>query len=139
YRPEPSRWMEARSMAIREIFHDPETIKSYRQSGAWADATLDDALREHARVRGHKIAILDRAWRLTFAELDRLAHRAACGLVRLGLQSGDVVSIQTPNWAEWLIMHCAATKIGAVTNSIGAVYRHREVGYILDYAETALV
>src|SRR5262249_54814180 len=45
----------------------------------------------------------------------------------------------TPNWAEWLIVHCAATKIGAVTNSIGAIYRHREVGYILGYAETKLM
>jgi long-subunit acyl-CoA synthetase (AMP-forming) len=49
------------------------------------------------------------------------------------------VSIQLPNWAEWLILHCAATKIGAVTNSIGAVYREREVEYILDCAETSVV
>jgi cyclohexanecarboxylate-CoA ligase len=126
-------------MAIRDIFHDPETIQRYRQKGAWSDATLDDALQEHAGARGDKLAIVDRAWRLTFTELDRLARRVACGLLRLGLASGDVISIQTPNWAEWLIMHCAATRIGAVTNSIGAVYRHREVRYILDYAETALM
>jgi len=100
-------------MAIRDIFHDPETIQRYRQAGAWSDATLDDALQEHARARGDKLAIVDRAWRLTFAELDRLAHRVACGLLRLGLTSGDVISIQTPNWAEWLIMHCAATRDGS--------------------------
>src|SRR6185369_12301407 len=68
-----------------------------------------------------------------------LAHRAACGLLHLGVRGGDVVSIQLPNWAEWLIVHCAATKIGAVTNSIGAVYREREVGYILDHAGAAVV
>ncbi|OGL14276.1 MAG: hypothetical protein A3K12_06975 [Candidatus Rokubacteria bacterium RIFCSPLOWO2_12_FULL_71_19] len=126
-------------MAIRDIYHDAETIQRYRQAGAWSDTTLDDHLREHVRARGDKLAIVDRGWRLTFAELDRLARRVACGLRGLGLASGDVISIQTPNWAEWLIMHCAATKIGAVTNSIGSVYRHREVGYILDYAETALM
>jgi len=100
-------------VAIRDIFHDPETIERCRRSGAWSDATLDDALQEHARARGDKLAIVDRAWRLTFAELDRLAHRVACGLLRLGLTSGDVISIQTPNWAEWLIMHCAATRDGS--------------------------
>jgi len=68
-----------------------------------------------------------------------LARRAACGLLHLGLQPGDVMSMQLPNWAEWLIMHCAATKIGVVTNSIGAVYRHKEVQYILDYAESVLM
>jgi cyclohexanecarboxylate-CoA ligase len=126
-------------MAIRDIYHDADTIRRHRRSGHWADRTLDDDLQRHARDRGDKLAIIDRRWRLTFAELDRLARRAACGLLHLGLTPADVISIQTPNWAEWLIMHCAATKIGAVTNSIGAVYRHHEVGYILDYAETALV
>ena len=66
---------------------------------------------------------MDRRWRLTYAELDRLAHRMACGLLHWGVGAGDVISIQLPNWAEWLIAHCAASKIGAVTNSIGAVYR----------------
>ncbi len=126
-------------MAIRDIFHDADLIKQNVESGVWANTTLDDYLQQHARERGDKIALVDRRWRLTFAELNRLAHRAACGLLQLGITNGDVVSLQTPNWAEWLIMHCAATKIGAVTNSIGAVYRHKEVGYILNYAETALM
>ena len=126
-------------MAIRDIYHDTDTTWRYGQRGQWLGNTLDDYLQQHAQQRGDKLAIIDRRWRLTFADLDRLARRAACGLLHLGLTSGDVISLQTPNWAEWLIMHCAATKIGAVTNSIGAVYRHREVGYILDYAETALM
>ena len=126
-------------MAIRDIYHDADTIQRSVQGGAWSNTTLDDYLQQHARERGDKLAIVDRAWRLTFAELDRLARRVAGGLLRLGLTQGDVISIQTPNWAEWLIVHCAATKIGAVTNSIGAMYRHREVSYILDYAETALM
>jgi cyclohexanecarboxylate-CoA ligase len=130
---------EADPMAIRDIYHDADTIRRYGQGGEWLDSTLDDYLQQHARERGNKLVIIDRRWRLTFADLDRLARRAACGLLHLGLAPGDVISIQTPNWAEWLIMHCAATKIGAVTNSIGAMYRHREVGYILDYAETALM
>jgi hypothetical protein len=115
------------------------TIARYVQSGQWADRTLDDHLRSRARTRGDKLAIVDRRWRLTYQDLDRLAHRAACGLLQQGVGPGDVISIQLPNWAEWLIVHCAAAKIGAVTNSIGAVYREHEVGYILDYAATRLM
>ncbi len=126
-------------MAIREIYPDPETIRRHVQSGARPKTTLDDYLKQQARQRGDKVALVDRRWRLTFAELNRLAHRLACGLLYLGIKSGDVISMQTPNWAEWLLLHCAATKIGAVTNSIGAVYRQKEVGYILEYAETALM
>src|SRR2546428_4342586 len=126
-------------MAIRDIYHDADTIRRSVRCGACSTNPLNDHLQQHARGGGDKRAIVDRGWRLTFAELDRLARRVAGGLLRLGLTPGDVISIQTPNWAEWLIVHCAATKIGAVTNSIGAMYRHREVSYILDYAETALM
>jgi non-ribosomal peptide synthetase component E (peptide arylation enzyme) len=126
-------------MAIRDVFHSAETIKQNVDNGVWANTTLDDCLQQHARERGGKVALVDRRWRLTFTELNRLAHRAACGLLQLGVTNGDVISLQTPNWAEWLIMHCAATKVGAVTNSIGAVYRHREVHYILNYAESVLM
>ncbi|MBT4488778.1 MAG: AMP-binding protein [Rhodospirillaceae bacterium] len=126
-------------MAIREIYHDAATIEARVAAGEWRNQTLDDCLRRHAAERGEQLVLIDRKWRLTFAELDRLAHRAACGLYQLGIRPGDVISIQLPNWAEWLILHCAATKLGAVTNSIGAVYRQHEVGYILGYAETALL
>jgi cyclohexanecarboxylate-CoA ligase len=126
-------------MAIHETYHDADTIQRYVQDGVWSNATLDDYLVAHAREHGDRLAIIDRRWRLTYADLDRMAHRAACGLMHLGVGPGDVVSIQLPNWAEWLILHCAATKIGAVTNSIGAIYREREVGYILDCAETSVM
>jgi acyl-CoA synthetase (AMP-forming)/AMP-acid ligase II len=126
-------------MAILDLYHDAQTIRQRVQSGVWANRTLDDYLQQHARAHGDKVVLVDRRWRLTFAELERLARRAACGLLQLGLRPGDVMSLQLPNWAEWLIMHCAATKIGVVTNSIGAVYRHKEVQYILDYAESTLL
>jgi non-ribosomal peptide synthetase component E (peptide arylation enzyme) len=65
---------------------------------------LDDYLRRHGAERGRKLAMIDRKWRLTFAGLDRLAHRVACGLYQLGIRPCDVISIQLPNWAEWLIL-----------------------------------
>ena len=125
-------------MAIKEIFHNDLTINTKQASGIWANLTLDDYLKHHVAERGDKVVMVDRKWRLTFRELDRLAHRIACGLYQHGLRSGDVISIQLPNWAEWLMMHCAASKIGAVTNSIGSMYRFAEVSYILNYAETKL-
>jgi cyclohexanecarboxylate-CoA ligase len=131
--------MGAAVMAIREIYHDAATIEARVAAGEWRNQTLDDYLRRHAVERGEQLVMIDRKWRLTFAELDRLAHRAACRLYQLGIRPGDVISIQLPNWAEWLILHCAATKLGAVTNSIGAVYRQSEVSYILGYAETTLL
>ena len=126
-------------MAIRDSYFDSATTARYVGDGQWQNRTLDDHLARQVHERGDKPAIVDRRWRLTYRELNRLAHRVACGLLALGVGPGDVISIQLPNWAEWLIVHCAATKIGAVTNSIGAVYREHEVGYILDWAGTSVM
>jgi non-ribosomal peptide synthetase component E (peptide arylation enzyme) len=46
-------------------------------SGVWANQTLDDYLQQHVRQRGDKAVLVDRRWRLTFAEL--VGHK---GLVR---------------------------------------------------------
>jgi len=79
-------------MAICEVHHDAATIQRHVAAGAWANRTLDDDLRRHARERGDKLALVDRRWRLTYAELDRLAHRAACGLLHLGVGPGRRVA-----------------------------------------------
>lgn len=126
-------------MAITEIFHDAATIAARTQAGDWPGKTLGDYLREHARDRPDKVAIVDRAHRVTFRELERRALRVACGFHELGVRSGDVVSVQLPNWSEWLVVHCGLSLLGAVTNSIGAMYRRKEVEYILNYAESRML
>ncbi|WP_220184081.1 AMP-binding protein [Thermoactinomyces mirandus] len=52
----------------------------------------------------------------TYRELGKLVDRVALGLLRIGLKKGDVISIQLPNWNEFVILHYAATRIGAITN-----------------------
>lgn len=62
-------------MAILDFSHDAATIRQHVQSGVWANQTLDDYLQQHVRQRGDKAVLVDRRWRLTFAELERLARR----------------------------------------------------------------
>ena len=40
----------------------------------------------------------------------------ALGLLELGVRPGDVVSFQLPNWIEWIVVHYAVTRIGAISN-----------------------
>ena len=70
--------------------------------------------------------------RFSYAETAALVRRAACGLRRHGFGPGDVVIIQLPNWAPFLIFHMALTCIGAVTGNIPFVYRRYEVSRILE-------
>ena len=45
---------------------------------------------------------------LTWQELDRQADEAASLLLELGVQPGDVVAWQLPNWHEFVVLTLAA-------------------------------
>ena len=63
----------------------------------------------------------------------------ALGLLELGVRPGDVVSYQLPNWVEFLVLHHAATRIGAVNNPLIPIYRDREVGFMVGLAESKVL
>lgn len=120
-----------------------ETIltKEYveRYQSQWPNRTildyLDDAIEKHP----DKIAIIDRKSRYTYRELGKLVNRVALGLNEIGLGKGDVISLQLPNWTEFVILHLAITKIGAITNPLIPFYRDREIGYMVGLAESKMI
>ncbi len=65
--------------------------------------------------------------------------RCALGLLELGIRPGDVVSFQLPNWIDWVVLHYACTRIGAVSNPLIPIYREREVGFMVGLAESKLI
>jgi cyclohexanecarboxylate-CoA ligase len=76
---------------------------------------------------------------LTFAEYKAEAERAAAGLYRLGIHSGDVVSWQLPTWLESLTLVAALSRLGAIQNPMLPIYRQREVGFITKQAGSRLL
>ncbi|HEX3930522.1 MAG TPA: AMP-binding protein [Nocardioides sp.] len=59
----------------------------------------------------------------------------AVALKELGIERGDVVALQLPNWHEWLTTHLALYAIGAVTMPISPVFRTRDVSRQLAVAD----
>jgi cyclohexanecarboxylate-CoA ligase len=57
--------------------------------------------------------------------------RVAAGLRGLGINPGDVVAVQLPNWRECFVVHAAAWLCGAVLLPIVPIYGRREVEFIL--------
>ena len=49
------------------------------------------------------------------------------------------MSFQLPNWIEFLVLHYAATRIGAVSNPLIPIYRDREVGFMVGLAESKVL
>lgn len=122
--------------ALRDAPH-----ASFREAGYWLDKSVDQLLTEAAARAPDKVAIVadradhEHAPRFTYAELARLADRAASSLLRLGVGRGDVVTVQLPNWWEFVVTAFACGKIGAVMNPVMPILRERELLYILNFCE----
>ncbi|MGY8638950.1 AMP-binding protein [Bradyrhizobium sp. 14AA] len=114
---------------------------SFREAGYWLDKTVDQLLTEAAAKTPEKVAIVadradrEQAPRFTYRQLQDLADRAASSLLRLGVGCGDVVTVQLPNWWEFVVTAFACSKIGAVMNPVMPILRERELLYILNFCE----
>ncbi|TQN42811.1 cyclohexanecarboxylate-CoA ligase [Blastococcus colisei] len=115
-----------------------ELVERYTRPTLWEDRLIDDHLTEAARRFPDDLAVVDRGRSWTFREVDDAVSRVASMLRELGVQRGEAVSWQLPNWLEGIVLHQAALRIGAVSNPIVAIYREREVSFILQQARSRL-
>jgi cyclohexanecarboxylate-CoA ligase len=115
---------------------------NFREAGYWLDKTVDQLLSEAIVRTPDKIAIIadradcDQVLRLTYRELGNLVDRAASSLSRLGVAPRDVVTVQLPNWWEFVVTALACSKIGAVFNPVMPILRERELLYVLNFCES---
>src|SRR5262249_57743701 len=99
----------------------------------------------HARERPDQVALVDHnsmtggSTTLSYRQLKRLADRIALGLLDLGIGNGDVVGLQLPNWWQMAALHLACVRVGAITNPLMPIFRARELGYMLSFAECRLL
>jgi cyclohexanecarboxylate-CoA ligase len=100
-----------------------------------AEIPIVDWVGRWARERPGEDAVVDvraggtRVW--TWAELDREADRAASLLLELGVEPGETVAYQLPNWGEFVILTLACMKIGAICCALMPIFREREIGFAL--------
>ena len=107
--------------------------------GVWPNRTILDYLNDAIVKHPDKMAIIDKKSRFTYKQLGKLVDRIALGLLHIGLGKGDVVSFQLPNWNEFIILHYAVTRIGAISNPLIPIYRDREIGYMVGMAESKMI
>src|SRR5690242_14418541 len=113
--------------------------RAYLARGFWRDDdTLWHWLARHAAERPAAPAVVSPAGRLTWRELhDRVLH-VAQGLKYNGLEAGDVVAAQLPNTLEFLLVHLAAARLGAVMCTVHMPYRGAEIETILMHSGARL-
>ncbi|MBN8478287.1 MAG: AMP-binding protein [Burkholderiales bacterium] len=96
-----------------------------------APAITDRLRAVAARDPGRELVADELGSRLSYGQVAEQVERVAAGLRALDIGAGDVVVVQLPNWAPFLVVHLALTAVGAVTATIPIVYRTRELTGVL--------
>lgn len=112
-----------------------EQTARFRKQGWWRDEILIDNLDRWTTDTPERELATDGVGRLTYGQARGEAYRLAAELRRMGVQQGDRVLAQLPNWNEFVVIYLAAIRAGAVLVPIMPIYRHDEVGYILQRSE----
>lgn len=123
---------------------DPDDVQRFRGDGQWRDRTFLDDFFDHAAASPDKAAVVSyvkgRALpeTVTYGQLRAYVDRFAAGLLDLGVERGDVVSIQVANGWEGPALALATMRVGAVPNPIPIIYREHEVRHMVEDAGTKI-
>lgn len=122
-----------------------ERIAAMVKAGRWHDRTVIDFLDAAASEFPDKVSLTDRnsttgcTTKLSFRQLTLLSERLAAGLAALGVEKGDVVSYQLPNWWQFVALYLASVRIGAIANPLMPIFRERELMHMLGLAESKVL
>jgi long-chain acyl-CoA synthetase len=97
---------------------------------------LENAMLAHP----DKIALIfDGQGQWTFREVDEIVNRISNGLIAIGVQSGDRVSLFLPNSPEAIFFYFGVMKIGAIVNPLNLMLREKELEYIVGDCEPEVI
>ena len=96
----------------------------------------------HERIREHpsQVALRHKAgsdWRdITWRRYGELVKQASKGLMALGFQHGDKISLLSANRPEWHVIDVGAMSIGGATAAIYTTNSPEQVAYIVSHSES---
>lgn len=127
------------------ILSPDDLIRRYTEQGWWRNETITDLFFKNLSCSPDQLALVDppnRAdlapgapMRLTYAELSWAFNRLAEVLVKAGVGKDDVVMVQLPNIAEFIITYLAAAQIGAIISPLPVQYRTHELKLVIDLTQ----
>jgi len=106
-------------------------VSRFNELGLWRNRAATHFLHDRAQSEPERVLVIDRGHLVSAARLDADALALAAEFVALGLEPGDVISFQLPNWSEALVINAAAALTGLVCNPLVPIYRDAEVRFML--------
>ena len=119
--------------------------KNMKSAGFWIDKTMEDFMAMALASSPNKEALTayrhDQSGpqRFTYLQLSEKINLAAQSLYGMGVRQGDVVSVQLPNWWEFVVITLACGRIGAVMNPLMHIFRERELTYMIGFAKSKVL
>ncbi|MYH70423.1 MAG: AMP-binding protein, partial [Gammaproteobacteria bacterium] len=92
--------------------------------------TLGQILPLAAERFGNKTALIIDGATLSFNELEKSSNQLANALVSLGVETGDRVTLYSPNSWEWIVSYYGVLKLGAVINPVNVMLTPGEVEFV---------
>ena len=105
----------------------PEFATRYRAKGYWEDLSLRDAFDRVFDRFSERVAVIDAARVVTYAQIKERSTRLALNLLDEGLQPGERVVVQLPNVIEFVYLYFALQKIGCIPILALPTHRYREM------------
>lgn len=105
--------------------------------GAWFEKlTYGELVNRAAAKYGAKEYMVFEGRRWSFQQVRDEIDRAAKGLMALGVQPGEKVSLWLVNRPEWVFLQFALAKIGAVLVPINTQFRTGDLDYVVRQSDT---
>jgi len=122
----------ADALVLRDALKfDPQQVSRFIAEGGWSGDTLPGWLAKRAAAMPPRAAIKESGGDIAYPELLARARRFASGLHALGIGRGDVVAVQLPNIAEFLVAYFGIACAGAVMATAHMPYRAAELKTLL--------
>ncbi len=105
--------------------------------GDWFEKVSMGGLVDRAAAQfGQREALYYAGQRWSFADCQAEVDRVAKGLITLGIQPGEKVSLWMPNCPEWISSMFAVLKIGAVLVPINTRFRTADLEYVVRQSDS---
>lgn len=116
---------------------DADRKRTYYQKGYWSEFTLEDHWNKVVSQFGSCECVCDDLGsRFTYEQVDERASRLASWLTSVGVEAGDVVSLQLFPCSEFYIAYIACLKVGAVCHPISVTFNKNDLVYALNLVES---
>ena len=112
-----------------------EFQRLYRERGYWEDLTMDQVFRAAFANHADRTAIVFEDQAVTYSQLGERSDQLAGWLWQEGIRPLDRVVVHLPNRLDFVYLHFALQRLGAVPIMALAAHRRYEIDHYLRLAE----